>query len=214
MWTEKQQLAFDTLKQKLCEEPLLQRFFQTFHINYRRIRIWIEGILSYGKIGQDNPIAYTSRTLSDSERKFDTYEKEALAIVYSVQHFRLYLYGRRFTLVTNHKPLVWFQNSKDPCSRVTRWRFKLAEYAFDVVFKAGKTNDDSKYFLNFIKENDIEVNCVMKTKSTNSRKPTKSTNPTKSTKSTIQVIWNIQILSIWYKHILTKKILMASPNLR
>ena len=100
----------------------------------------IGGILSQGKIGQDKPIAYTSRTLSDSKRKFDTYEKEALAIVYSVQHFRPYLYGRRFTLVTHHKPLVWFQNSKDPCSRVTRWRFKLAEYDFDVVYKAEKTN--------------------------------------------------------------------------
>ena len=36
--------------------------------------------------------------------------------------------------------LVWFQNSKDPCSRVTRWKLKLAEYDFDVTYKAGKTN--------------------------------------------------------------------------
>ena len=55
-------------------------------------------------------------------------------------YFRLYLYGRKFTLVIDHKPLVWFQNSKDPCSRVTRWKLKLAEYNFDVIYKAGKTN--------------------------------------------------------------------------
>ena len=112
------------------------RFFQTLHINYRRFRICDRRHTFSKKIGQDKPIAYTSRTLSDSERKFHTYEKEALGIVYSVQHFRPYLYGRRFTLVTDHKPLVWFQNSKDPCSRVTRWRYKLAEYDFDVVYKA------------------------------------------------------------------------------
>ena len=50
------------------------------------------------------------------------------------------IYGRKFTLVTDYKPLVWFQNSKDPCSRVSRWRLKLAEYDFDVVYKAGKIN--------------------------------------------------------------------------
>ena len=76
------------------------------------------GILSQGKIGKDKPIAYTSRSLNDCERKYDTYEKEALAIIYCVTYFRPYLYGRKFSLVTDHKPLVWFQSSKDPCSRV------------------------------------------------------------------------------------------------
>ena len=42
--------------------------------------------------------------------------------------------------MTDHEPLVWFQNSKNPCSRVSRWRLKLAEYDFDVVYKAGKMN--------------------------------------------------------------------------
>ena len=60
--------------------------------------------------------------------------------MFYVTHFRPYLYGRKFALVTYHKPLVWFQNSKDPCSRVSRWRLKLAEYDFDVVYKAGKMN--------------------------------------------------------------------------
>ena len=42
--------------------------------------------------------------------------------------------------MTDHKPLVWFQNSKDPCSRVSRWRLKPAEYDFEVIYKAGKMN--------------------------------------------------------------------------
>ena len=50
------------------------------------------------------------------------------------------MYGRKFTLVTDHKPLVWFQNSKDPCSRISCWRLNLAEYDFDVIYKAGKMN--------------------------------------------------------------------------
>ena len=100
----------------------------------------IGGILSQGPINQDRPVAYTSRTLNTAEVRYDTYEKEALAIVYSVLHFRPYLYGRKFTLVTDHKPLLWFRTCKDGNARVLRWRLKLAEYEYEVVYKAGKAN--------------------------------------------------------------------------
>ena len=73
-------------------------------------------------------------------RKILHIRKWALAIIYCVTYFRPYLYGRKFTLVTDHKPLLWFQNSKDPCSRVTRWKLKLTGYDFDVAYKVGKTN--------------------------------------------------------------------------
>ena len=68
---------------------------------------------SQGPINQDRPVAYASRTLNGAEVRYDTYEKEALAIVYNVLHFRPYLYGRKFTLVTDHKPLLWFRSWKD-----------------------------------------------------------------------------------------------------
>ena len=133
-------------------------FPQSLYITMDESGYAIGGILSQGKIEQDKPTAYSFCTLSDSERKFDTYVKEALAIVYSIQHFRPYLYGRSFILVTDHKPLVWFQNSKDTCSRVTRWRFKLAEYDFDVVYKAGKTNINADALSQNPIENDTEDN--------------------------------------------------------
>ena len=91
-------------------------FSQPFILTKDASGFVIGGILSQGKIVKDKPIAYASRSLSDTEKKYDTYEKEALAIIFCVTHFRPYLYGRKFTLVTDHKPLVWFRNSKDPCS--------------------------------------------------------------------------------------------------
>ena len=128
----------------------------------------IGGVFSQGKIGQDKSIAYTTRSLNDCERKYDTYEKEALAIIYCITYFRSYLYGRKFTLVTDHKPLVWFQNSKDPCSRVTRWELKLAEYDFYVAYKAGKTNVNADALsrnpidLEDIENDDLIIKTVLK----------------------------------------------------
>ena len=130
------------MKSRLCEEPLSQRpdFSQPFVLTTDASGYAIGSIFPQGKIGKGKPIAYASRSLSDTEKKYNTYEKEALAIIFCVTHFRPYLYGRIFTLVTDHKPLFWFQNSKDPYSRVSYWRIKLAEYDFDVVYKAGKMN--------------------------------------------------------------------------
>ena len=82
------QEAFELLKEKLCEQPLLQRpdFSQPFILTTYASGFSIGGILSQGKIGKDKPIAYTSRSLNDCERKYDTYEKEALAIIYCVTY--------------------------------------------------------------------------------------------------------------------------------
>ncbi len=55
--------------------------------------------------GNERPIAFSSRTLSSAERKYSQIEKETLACVFGVTKFHSYVYFRRFTLVTDHKPL-------------------------------------------------------------------------------------------------------------
>lgn len=56
--------------------------------------------------GTERPIAYASRSLSPSEKNYSQLDKEALSIVFGVQRFHQYIYGRKFTLVTDHKPLL------------------------------------------------------------------------------------------------------------
>ena len=113
-WGEEQEKSFQKLKEKLITEPVLifPDFSKPFIVTTDASGYAIGGILSQGPINQDRPIAYTSRTLNGAESRYNTYEKEALGIVYSVLHFRTYLYGRRFTLVTDHKPLIWFRTCK------------------------------------------------------------------------------------------------------
>jgi hypothetical protein len=51
-----------------------------------------------------------------------------------------YLYGKKFTIVTDHKPLTWVFSVKDPSSRLLRWRLKLEEFDYQIVYKPGVTN--------------------------------------------------------------------------
>lgn len=129
-WGNGQEEAFLQLRDALCAEPDLQYsdFTKPFVITTDASGFAIRGILSQGAIGRDLPIAYTLRLLNNAERNYLTIEKEFLAIVYCVNHFRPYLYGKKFSLIIDHKPLTRLHSIKDPTSHLVRWRLKLAEY--------------------------------------------------------------------------------------
>ena len=142
-WTKIEQEAFDKLKDALCKAPVLQYpdFNKKFIITTDASGYGVGAILSQGEIGEDRPIAFASRVLTDAERKWDTTDKEALAILYAVEQFRPYIYGSKFLLCTDHKALTWIKTKKDPNGRVTRWRLKLSEYDYDIIYKSGKDNE-------------------------------------------------------------------------
>jgi hypothetical protein len=75
----------------------------------------IGAILSHEKIGQDKPCAYASKCFKGSELHYPIYDKELLAIVFVKEKFRHYLYGRKFTVMTNHEPIKYFNTSKHLC---------------------------------------------------------------------------------------------------
>lgn len=144
-WKQRQQEAFDKLREALCSTPILQypNFNEPFVITTDASGYAIGAILSQGKIGQDLPIAYASRVLNGAETRYSPTERELLALVYAVKHFRPYVYGRRFTLVMDHKPLEWLNSVADPTSRLMRWRLKLAEYEYQIKYKPGKQNKNA-----------------------------------------------------------------------
>ncbi|XP_046484824.1 uncharacterized protein [Neodiprion pinetum] len=144
-WNSNTQLAFEILRDKLCEAPILQYpdFSSQFVVTTDASGFAVGAILSQGKPGEDAPVAYASRVLNKHERNYSTTEKEMVAIVYAIKTFRPYLYGRQFTLLTDHRPLVWVNSTNDPTSRVMRWRERLKEFQYKIQYKAGKINTNA-----------------------------------------------------------------------
>ncbi|KAL4135886.1 hypothetical protein QTP88_007468 [Uroleucon formosanum] len=145
-WTAECQTAFETLIQKLIQAPILQypNFEELFILTTDAIGYAIGSVLSQGReIGQDLPIAYASRTLNKAEQNYSTTEKELLSIVWSVKHFRPYLLGRQFKIYIDHQSLAWLFNVKDPDFRLMRWRIKLSEYQYEVIYKPGTVNTNA-----------------------------------------------------------------------
>lgn len=91
--------------------------------------------------GSSRVIAYASRTLNKWERKFYQTEREALALVWAVEKFHLYLFGHKFELLTDCKALEFlFKPTAKPCLRIERWILRLLAYDFIVVHINGTDN--------------------------------------------------------------------------
>lgn len=86
-------------------------------------------------------ISYASKSLSDVEKRYAQKEKEALALVWAVERIHFYLFGRKFELITDHKPLaVIFGQRSRPCAGIERWVLRLQSYNYTVIYKPVKTN--------------------------------------------------------------------------
>jgi len=88
--------------------------------------------------GNEQVIAYASRSLTSAEKNYNTTEKELLAIIWAIDRFRPYLYGVDFDLITDHKPLTYTTDLNLGSARITRWKMRLQEYSFNITHKAGK----------------------------------------------------------------------------
>ena len=98
--------------------------------------------------GSELPISFASRTLTFSERNYAQLEKEALSLVYGVKKFHQYLYWRRFTLVTDHKPLSAILGSKKrvpslAAARLQRWALLLSAYSYEIQFKPTESHGNA-----------------------------------------------------------------------
>ena len=85
-------------------------------------------------------IAYGGRSLSKTERKYHTTEKECLAIIHAIKNNNTYLSHNRFAILTDHRALCWLNNTKHKSERLLRWALPLQPFLFDVKHINGKEN--------------------------------------------------------------------------
>ena len=131
--------SFDELKRFLSTEPLLiyPNFSQPFIVACDASTKAIGAVFLQRPVGEEHPIAYASRQLNSAESKYSVTELQLLAFLFATKQLRYYLYGRSFTVYTDHRGLKWLLNLQDPSSRLTRWTVKWSEYDYIVDHRPG-----------------------------------------------------------------------------
>lgn len=142
VWTDECEKSFQNLKQSLMHPPILQypQFDKPFIITTDAAKLACGGILSQIHNGHDLPIAYASRAFTKGEINKSTIEKELSAIHWAIMHFRPYIFGQKFSVRSDHRPLVYLFSMKDPSSKLTRMRLDLEEFDFTIEYIQGKNN--------------------------------------------------------------------------
>lgn len=142
IWTEECEKAFQGMRDKLISPQILQypNFEEEFIVTVDASNMECGAVLSQEINGNDLPIAYVSRTFQKGEKNKPTIEKELLGIYFAVKSFEPYLWGRHFTIRTDHKPLVHLYNLKNPTSKLSLIRMELDNHNFTIVYIPGELN--------------------------------------------------------------------------
>ncbi|UYV69617.1 hypothetical protein LAZ67_6004101 [Cordylochernes scorpioides] len=127
-WGPDQRQAYESLKLALASEPVLAHFDEKYatELHTDASGFGIGAVLVQVQGGSEKPIGYASRTLSTAEKNYSTTERECLAAIWAIGKFRPYLFGRSFTIVTDHHSLCWLSGLKDPVGIDLLGRFPIS----------------------------------------------------------------------------------------
>ncbi|XP_071510123.1 uncharacterized protein [Diadema antillarum] len=141
-WGVPQEVAFNTLKNKLDNAPILHLpdLSLPFVLRTDASEIGVGAVLLQAHGDTKFPVAYISRKLLPRERNYSTIERECLAIVWAVRKLEPYLYGKEFVLETDHHPLTYMQSAKVINGRIMRWALALQPYRFKMEAIKGTDN--------------------------------------------------------------------------
>lgn len=142
VWSFECETAFQTLKSRLASPPILRypNFDKSFCITVDASNTACGAVLSQDFYGEDLPFFYASKSFNKAEQNKSTIEKELIAIHFAVNQFRPYIYGTQFTVRSDHRPLIYLYQLKNPSSKLTRLRLDLEEYSFIIEHIKGKDN--------------------------------------------------------------------------
>ncbi|GKF24921.1 putative reverse transcriptase domain-containing protein [Tanacetum coccineum] len=138
VWSEEQESAFQLLKQKLCEVPILAlpEGNDNFVVYCDASLQGLGAIL----MQREKVIAYESRQLKPHEENYTTHDLELGAVIFALKIWRHYLYGTKCTVFTDHKSLQHILHQKELNMRQCRWLKLLADYDCEIRYHPGKAN--------------------------------------------------------------------------
>ena len=138
-WVEGCQSAFEKLKQALTQAPVpaYPDFTVEFTLPTDASDEGLGYVLGQVQNNREVVIGYTGRKLLPAEKNYSVTEREALAVVSGIRHFRSYLYGVHFKVCTDHSAVRWLMRLKEPSGRLTRWAILLQQYDFEIIHRAG-----------------------------------------------------------------------------
>ena len=150
-WGPNEDKAFKNSKQLLLSSQLLVHFDPSKEIVLccDASAYGIGAVLAHRTVdGVEQPIGFVSRTLTRAEQNYSQIEKEALSCIFGIKRFHTYLYGHRFTLITDHKPLLSLLKEQkaiphQASGRIQRWALVLAAYEYTISFRPTESHSNA-----------------------------------------------------------------------
>jgi transposase InsO family protein len=138
-WGEPQETAFNKIKEILSKEPVLAIFNPALktELHTDASSIGVGAILFQFVSGQQRVVAYFSKQTTVEQHHYHSYELETMAVVFALRHFRTYLLGIQFTVVTDCNALRTTFTKKDLIPRVGRWWLEVQDFHFSIEYRPG-----------------------------------------------------------------------------
>ena len=142
VWTDECESALSKLKEEFSSDKILRNpdFNREFILFTDASNVALGASLMQEHQGSLFPVCFLSRTLSVAERNYSVIERECLAIVWAITKLNKYLLGRKFTLMTDHKPLLAINKKRISNGKIQRWSLSLLDYQFDIKSISGREN--------------------------------------------------------------------------
>ena len=138
VWTHEQEEALKKIKEALTGDCVL-----AFYNSEEDVEVHADASssgLGAAILQNDRPVAYASRSLTPTEKYYAQIEKELLSVVFALERFNQYVYGKHITVFTDHKPLIPLMKKPihDSPARIQRLMLRLQRYDINMVFRRGK----------------------------------------------------------------------------
>ena len=150
-WEREEEAAFQNLKEALCTDTVLANYDPEIQIGVScdASQVGIGAVLFHRyQDKSERPIANVSKTLTSTQRRYSQVQREALAVIFGIKKFHQFLYGRKFILITDHKPLLSLFGSHKgipamAANRLSRWALILSQYEYSIEYRNTKEHGNA-----------------------------------------------------------------------